>query len=66
MAFAPEATHYVGMHSSGRQRPSSRLGWSAVVLLCGAALLLLQAGHPGFGWACLLVALAVVGYVLGD
>jgi hypothetical protein len=29
-------------------------------MLSGAGLVLVQAGHAGVGWACLLVALAVV------
>jgi hypothetical protein len=48
------------MHSPRRPRPSLTLGWAVVVLLCGAAALLLQAEQAGFGWACALLALTVV------
>lgn len=66
MGFAPQGRHHVGMHPSDRQRSSSSLGWFGVAFLCGVAVLLLQAGHPAFGWACLLAGLALVGYARGD
>jgi hypothetical protein len=49
----------VGMQPRRRPTASLTLGWAAVALLCAAAALLIQADHPGFGWACAVVALAI-------
>jgi len=47
------------MHPPNRSRSHSGGRWAAVLLLVGLGVFLLEAGHAGFGWATLLVALTV-------
>ena len=35
------------------------VSWAAVIALCGAGAVLLQADHAAFGWVCLLLALVI-------
>ena len=47
------------MSVPNRSRSQSGLRWAAVLVLVGAGVVLLEAGHAAFGWSALLVALAV-------